>query len=384
MILGQRGPFFGRTGAMVVADMEEKMKKGAKLICSLVLTVAVLGGTLLSGCAESTDYVEEIRQYQAKLEELEAENRQLKEQLGIGGPQEGASTEAETDSQETVPQSAEADTTAETQSVPEETQEQPKEEQADGLTRILVLGDSIWGNYRDETGIAARVEYYMGVLGKQAKVYNAAIGGTRATIDFDDNEWEFGPGSDNSLAKMISILEGKTSVELLQGKAAYTDMAEAMQVLSDIDVVILAYGMNDFLSQAMDNNSDRPWTGFGTAMVAGVEGIERTCPNAELLLVAPTYASYFSIPVQNQGAKALYNYASLVCDVAKGRDTLCIDAYNNMGIDAYTAEEYLEDGVHLNAKGRDLYARHVVSCLEGGTKGTVSGNSILDFDKLNE
>ncbi len=363
------------------------MKKGSKLVCSLVLTVAVLGGTLLAGCAESTNYVEEIRQYQAKLEELEAENQQLKEQLGMSAQPETASAEPETVAAETE---TEAQSVAETEptvtedgDVPAETAEQEAGEE-DGLTQILVLGDSIWGNYRDETGIAARVEYYMGLLDKQAKVYNAAIGGTRATIDLDDNEWEFGPGSDNSLAKMISILSGDTSADLLQGKAAYTDMVEAMEVLSDIDVVILAYGMNDFLSQAMDNNSDRPWTGFGTAMVSGVKGIRRVCPDAEILLITPTYATYFSIPVQNQGAKALYNYASLVCDVARGQETLCMDAYNNMGMDAYTAEEYLEDGVHLNEKGRDLYARHVVSCLEGGTKGTVSGNSILDFDKVNE
>ncbi|MBD5499581.1 MAG: hypothetical protein HDR10_00005, partial [Lachnospiraceae bacterium] len=32
------------------------------------------------------------------------------------------------------------------------------------------------------------------------------------------------------------------------------------------------------------------------------------------------------------------------------------DAYLDLGIDGYTAEEYLEDGVHLTAAGRQLYA----------------------------
>lgn len=365
------------------------MKKISKLVCSMVLTAAVLGGTILSGCAESTDYTEEIRQYQEKLEELAAENEALKAQLGVTetASQEDTETQTTTAAEETQTES-EGETAEETESQTETASEsqagEQSDEEDDGVTRILVLGDSIWGNYRDETGIAAKVEDYMEALGYEAKVYNAAIGGTRATIDFDDNEWEYGPGSDNSLGKMLSIMEGKTDIELLQGKAAYAELKEAIAVLNEIDVVILAYGMNDFLSQAPDNNSDRPWTGFGTAMVAGVGGIERICPQAQILLVAPTYASYFSIPVQNQGAKALYNYASLVCDVAKGKETLCIDAYNNMGIDAYNADQYLEDGVHLNAAGRDLYARHVVSCLMGGTKGEVSGNSIIDFDKLGE
>lgn len=370
------------------------MKKISKLVCSMVLTAAVLGGTILSGCAESTNYTEEIKQYQAKLEELEAENQELKAQLGL--TETAASEEAETEtaaeetetaetqneSQTETKMEAESQTAAETQAQEEADSEAQKDD--DGVTRILVLGDSIWGNYRDDTGIAAKVEYYMEALGHEAKVYNAAIGGTRATIDYDDNEWEYGPGSDNSLGKMISILEGNTDIELLQGKAAYTDLKEAMEAINEIDLVILAYGMNDFLSQAPDNNSDRPWTGFGTAMVSGVGGIRRVCPQAEIMLIAPTYASYFSIPVENQGARALYNYASLVCDVAKGEETLCIDAYNNMGIDAYNADQYLEDGVHLNEAGRDLYARNVVSCLMGGKKGKVSSNSIIDFDNLEE
>lgn len=368
------------------------MKKISKLVCSMVLTAAVLGGTILSGCAESTDYTEEIKQYQQKLEELAAENEALKAQLGLAetaSPQE-TETETETvsleetDTSAETAENAETETQAETEKQTEAESESQADSDDDGVTRILVLGDSIWGNYRDDTGIAARVEYYMGALGYEAKVYNAAIGGTRATIDYDDNEWEYGPGSENSLGKMISIMEGNTDIELLQGKTAYTELKEAMAVIDEIDVVILAYGMNDFLSQAPGNNSDRPWTGFGTAMVMGVGGIRRVCPQAEILLVAPTYASYFSIPVQNYGGSALYNYASLVCDVAKGEETLCIDAYNNMGIDAYNADQYLEDGVHLNEAGRDLYARHVVSCLMGGKKGKVSSNSIIDFDNLND
>lgn len=381
---------FVRRTAAYMAECEEIMKKVSKLMCSIVLTLAVLGGTILSGCAESTNYTEEIRQYQAKLEALEAENQELRAQLGLTETSSLEETEAETKTPESTETQTETETESQTAAETETQTEKAAEgqektpDEEDSITRILVLGDSIWGNYRDETGIAAKVEYYMEVMGKKAKVYNAAIGGTRASIDYDDNEWEYGPGSDNSLGKMISIMEGNTDIELLQGKAAYAELKEAMEVINDIDVVILAYGMNDFLSQAPDNNSDRPWTGFGTAMVSGVGGIRRVCPQAEILLVAPTYASYFSIPVQNQGAKALYNYASLVCDVAKGQETLCIDAYNNMGIDAYTADEYLEDGVHLNEKGRDLYARHVVSCLAGGKKGVVSGNNIIDFDKLSE
>lgn len=357
------------------------MKKISKLACSLGLTAVVFAGTVLSGCAQTTNYTEEIKQYQAKLEELEAENAELRAQLGIVETEAVQETgETDTRNPEAVTQESENAETQSASAAEPESAEQPPEEEED-MIRILVMGDSIWGNYRDETGVAARVERYMEKLGYSARIYNAAIGGTRATIDPEDNEWEYGPASESSLGKMTSILSGNTDVELLQGKAAYDEMKAALAVKDQIDYVIIAYGMNDFLSQAPINNSDRPWTGYGTALVKGVGEVERECPNAQIMIVAPTYASYFSVPVQNMGEKALYNYASVACDVARGKNTLCVDAYNNIGIDAYNAEEYLEDGVHLNERGRDLYARNIVSCLINGTKGTVSGNNIINFDE---
>ncbi len=356
------------------------MKKLSKLACSLVLTAVVLMGTVLSGCTESTNYTEEIKEYQSRLESLAAENEELKAQLGIAETgsetESGSAAETETES-ETVTQtrSAEETVTAESEgAVQTENPEEPEKEE--DLRRILVLGDSIWGNYRDDTGVAAKVKHYMEREGYRTEVYNAAIGGTRATLDPEDNPYEFGPASDNSLAKMVSVLNGKTDVELLQGKAAYEDMKAALEVKGDIDVVIIAYGMNDFLSQVPINSSDDPWTGFGTALTNGVLGVRSACPQAKILIAAPSYASYFTIPVQNMGEKALYNYASVACDVARGQKTLCVDAYNNLGINTYNADEYVEDGVHLNEKGRDLYARGIVACLLYGQPGQISGNAI--------
>lgn len=364
------------------------MKRTAKLACSLALTVAVAVGTVLSGCAESTNYTEEIKRYQEKLEALEAENQELKDLLGMEETEDGAETESEseteTDSETAETEPEETQSAAEDESQADETDDTQAagEQTEDNVVRMLVFGDSIWDNYRDETGIAAKVEHYMAVMGYETKVYNAAIGGTRATIDPDDNEWEYGAASDDSLGKMVSILNGQTDIELLQGKAAYAELAEAMTMLNDIDVVILAYGMNDFLAEAPGNDSDRSWTGFGTALVRGVQEVRKACPNAEVLLVAPTYAAYFPIPIDNVGETALYNFAYRVYDVARGSETLCVDGYYNMGINVYNYEEYLEDGIHLNEKGRDLYARHVVSCLFGGEKGKVSGNTIYDFDAI--
>ena len=336
------------------------MKRLSKVSCGLLLTASLLIGAMLSGCGQTTDYTAEIREYQNKLESLAAENEELKAQLGITETQ---STEENQTAAETENQSQEM--VSENQTTETDVQQAENTDNSGEEMKILVLGDSIWGNYRDDTGVSARLAACLAQKGKNVTVYNGAIGGTRATISPDDNEYQFGPASDCSLGKMISILRGNTDVEMLQGKAAYDDIKAVM---------------NDFLAQAPINNSDRPWTGFGTALSEGVKGVRSVFPQAQILITSPNYASYFPIPVKNMGEKALYNYASIACDVAVGQGTLCVDAYDNLGVDAYNADEYLEDGIHLNEKGRSLYAKTIASCLLYGTAGQISGNNIASFN----
>ena len=379
------------------------MKKRTKLLCSMLLSAAVLAGTLISGCAQSTDYTEEIKEYQAKLESLQAENEQLRQMLEVPETEEteveevqskdSSEQETETPVEETQTQEKEKTTEetvddTEVENIAGESSLEIKIKSKSGVldeegeTKILVLGDSIWGNDRGEGSLEQKFEYYLEQIGYDITLYNVAVGGTRATIDPQDSEWEYGPGRDNSLGKMVSILQEDTDVEQLQGIVVYDIMKEVLNVRSEIDLVILAYGLNDFLNQVPLNNSERHWTGFGTALSDGITAVRRACPNAEIVLITPNYASYFPIPVQNMGEKALYNYASVTCDVAKNLNLICVDAYNKMGIDPYTADQYLADGMHLNEAGAELYAMAVINALLYGEPGTVSGNSIPYADMM--
>lgn len=369
------------------------MKIKTKMIVGLLLAVSVLAGTIFSGCADSVDYSKEIRDYQERLEALKAENEELRNQLAELEIQEeteveaDTETEAETETETEAP--SEEETTPESESesesqIPEEEETvlEPEVPNANGIlragdvTNVLVFGDSIWANDRDESGIAARVEKYLADLGYRAHIYNASIGGTRATIDFADNEWEYDAKSNNSLGKMLSILAGNTDVELIAGLPAYQVMQEVMPVKNQVDLVILAYGMNDFLSQAEKNCSERHWCGYGTALVEALKEIRRQMPGADIMVIGPTYASHFPIGVQNMGDKALFNYARVAQSVIEGNNVLGIDPYNQLGIDMYNADDYLEDGIHLNALGRDLYARAVVGNMVFGELNVISGNAM--------
>lgn len=90
-------------------------------------------------------------------------------------------------------------------------------------------------------------------------------------------------------------------------------------------------------------------------------------------MISPTYcqfykdgAMYTDSNMKDYGQGTLTQYANAARNVAETNNTLYIDAYSTMGITPYTADQYLEDGVHLTVEGRSLYAKAVASCLKYG------------------
>ena len=120
------------------------MKRLSKVSCGLLLTASLLIGAMLSGCGQTTDYTAEIMEYQNKLESLAAENEELKAQLGITETQ---STEETQTAAETENQSQEM--VSENQTTETDVQQAENTDNSGDEMKILVLGDSIWGNYRD-------------------------------------------------------------------------------------------------------------------------------------------------------------------------------------------------------------------------------------------
>ena len=58
----------------------------------------------------------------------------------------------------------------------------------------------------------------------------------------------------------------------------------------------------------------------------------------------------------NNGYGTLRDYKGK-CEYLSGElGTMFYNAYDHLGIDGYTADEYLEDGIHLTEEGRQLYA----------------------------
>ena len=60
--------------------------------------------------------------------------------------------------------------------------------------------------------------------------------------------------------------------------------------------------------------------------------------------------------MMDKGNGTLFDYKGTCEYVAKEQGALFFNAYEDLGIDSYTIDEYMEDGVHLSTEGRKLYA----------------------------
>lgn len=381
-------------------NMKQKKALAVLLMISLLI-VSVLGGC----SSQKTDTAS--AEYESQIQQLQAEINRLNEELAQytaseeGIPESTPSSsetaaEAEDPSAETGPA---AETAAATETVPEtETtavsgnQPAVSENDAEGSgnqedpgqdsdrTQIVVFGDSIWDSTRDETGIAYLVSEYM-----DADVYNCAIGGTRATLKPGEATDNYDTWDSTSLSGMVNVALGKVDPEIfLEGYIAGGVIRDID--FSKTDYFIIAYGLNDYFAGAplnADNYNSWDAHGYGGALRFAIDRLRGAFPDAQILLISPNYCQfwkdgymYTDSNMKNFGGGTLTDYANVCRNVAETQNTLFIDGYSTLGINTYTAEDYLEDGIHLTEDGRELYAKAVSSCLKYGKPGEVSGNSV--------
>lgn len=250
----------------------------------------------------------------------------------------------------------------ETQVVTENADTAPEDPDA---LQIVFLGDSIFDNNRDESGIVYQVGKACG-----ASVYNLSIGGSRATLA-EGEPRGYTECNSRGLIGMSLVLAGLADVSQLQieGTRAWEHLNN-LKDISNTDYFVVEYGINDFFSvvplssdAGTDDFDPRTYVG---ALRSGVENLRTAAPNAEIILCSPHYAQFFHDGVMvgdgnvlNNGYGTLFDYKGICQYVSNEKGTMFMDAYINLGINGNTADEYLSDGVHLTAAGRKLYADYL-------------------------
>lgn len=342
-------------------------KKTAGTVLAFSFVCAVL---LLTGCGkEKTEEEPENtgvtvisveNQVSHATEEMNEEN----EKANQPEPWEQKTEEQNAENQNSTEQNAENGAEQNTGEQNTETASQPTEEEPQlgeregSKLQIVFLGDSILDGYRDDTGIA----YLTGVY-CNADVYNLAMGGTTAALTTYENA-EYDKWTSRSLQGVVHAICGDVDKKILDGYKAGEIFDQCD--FSKTDYFVIGYGMNDFLSGIPLNDDDDfydEYTYVGALRIA-IESLKNHFPDAQIVLASPNYAHFFREDGSyvGDGNTASYGGANLVeyyrvCgNVAADMGTLFLNAYEGIGLDAYTADEYLEDGIHLSEKGRRKYA----------------------------
>lgn len=224
--------------------------------------------------------------------------------------------------------------------------------------QLVFLGDSIFDNNRDGTGIP-----YLTAVQCDADVFNLAIGGTSASIEAGESA-ELEKWTSRGFCGVVNAMQQKISTGIFYGTRT-KDILDNPQIdFSQTDYFIVEYGTNDFFRAVRQSGEyDFDLNTYAGALRYGVANLKELAPDATIILCSPCYAQFFSDGymvgdgnVTNPGNGTLFDYKGTCNYIAKEAQVEFFNAYQDLGIDGYTAEEYLEDGVHLTEAGRQIYA----------------------------
>lgn len=225
--------------------------------------------------------------------------------------------------------------------------------------QLVFLGDSIFDNNRDGTGVP-----FLTAEQCKADVYNLAIGGMSAAIE-EDESTENEKWTSTSFVGMVKVLEGNVSGDIFQGTRAGELLNNPDIDFSQTDYFIVEYGTNDFFRGVRRNDPDDEFNmrTYAGALRYGVCNLCDVAPDATIILCSPMYAQFYHDGymigdgnITNNGNGTLFDYKGTCNAIANETQVEFFNAYQDLGIDGYTADEYLEDGVHLSEAGRRLYA----------------------------
>ncbi|MCL2051986.1 MAG: SGNH/GDSL hydrolase family protein [Lachnospiraceae bacterium] len=234
--------------------------------------------------------------------------------------------------------------------------------------QIVFLGESNLDAYRDETGIA-----YLVGKNCDATIYNLSITGTTVAVRGEEDPLYSEEKNLRSLVGMSNILAGKADVKGIEGTRA-SELVDGLRI-ENTDYFVIMYGAQDFIRGIpLDNPPPEYEGGIDTyvgALRKAIANLREVAPLADFVLCAPHYSQFFDENnifigdghVLSNGHSFLYDYKGKVEYVANEQKAIFLNAFQDLGIDGHTAADFLEDGVHLSEKGRQLYAERLAKMI---------------------
>ncbi len=334
--------------------------------CVLAIIEIVYGQAQMKVERERLELEEQNRQ---AVEELKEEWRNLKEGSSVvtaeseAAPAASGAEEEKAPAKITKPETSKEDKTEEKKedAVPKE------EDDREYSMQIVILGDSIMDGDRTASGAAD-------IIGEQldAKIYNMSMGGTTAAL-LPNDQYNFATWESRSLLGVVHGILGNINTDIFDGYAA----GEVLKTcdFDKTDYFIIEYGVNDFLTKQIPNSRyleggdtlavDEAHTYTG-ALEDAISRLKGRFPDAGILVIAPHYCQVFSgTTFIGDGYSLDYGYGPLIT-YARGAGYVAgpfeeervffFNAFEESGIDAGTADQYLADGIHMTPLGARVYA----------------------------
>ncbi|MDE7253036.1 MAG: SGNH/GDSL hydrolase family protein [Acetatifactor sp.] len=239
---------------------------------------------------------------------------------------------------------------------------------------VVVLGDSIMGQCRDETAVAAFLSDML-----DRPVFNGAFGGTCMALQEDGVPSDYA----TELLNMVSISKALAADDFGVQQTVrsrreisdyYTDVVDELECIDfqQVEILILAFGVNDYhAGEAVDNPLDPlDESTYGGALRSVLTTLRQTYPHMRILLVTPTYTWYRSNGLTceeyDTGSVYLEEYVEKELAIAEEFQVESIDLYHD--VYPHTVWEdwqiYTEDGIHPNENGRKLIAKIIAKQIE--------------------
>lgn len=240
--------------------------------------------------------------------------------------------------------------------------------------QVVILGDSIMGNTRNDTAIPVYLERFLG-----RSVFNGAFGGT--CVGRLDREYRLTNAGDSlslvGLTKAIAADDFGVQQTLRTREyisAYFESTIDALETLdfSEVELMVIMYGLNDYYSGMPIYNEEEPLDeySFTGALRKSLLYLRQVNPDMRILLVSTTYnwniIEELTCEEYETGYGKQEDYIRAEAEIAEELGVEFLDLYH----DVYPHEKwedwkiYTFDGVHPNEAGRKLLADIICEYLQ--------------------
>lgn len=244
---------------------------------------------------------------------------------------------------------------------------------------IALVGDSIFGNFRDETGIPSIVGKITG-----AKVYNLGLGGTRMSGRNDSNSqaqyWD-----KFSFCRIVDYIEigdfspMRNALPNMSSALPYfgevITMYENMNWLK-ISILVIEYATNDATGGNVIYDSENPNNlyAFNNAYRYSIEKLLTLYPHLRIIIVTPAWRFWndsegnyiYDSDTHVIAGQKLTDFVRCDEEIAENYHIGLINSYKLLGANKFTRLQYFNptDGTHHNENGRLRYGSLIAHQLE--------------------